>query len=191
MDTNIERTRRHAFWRDMGTGDHACQVYGDEGELLDTLSGFVGGGLWTGESAIVIATDAHLMQLEEMLRQTGLDLAHFRGDGRYIALSAEQTMAKFTDGGWPDEERFMQVVTPLVERARGLGRAVRAFGEMVQLLWSRGHYAGAVRLEHLWNKLLDRERMRLVCAYSRTHFAKGSLESRRAVQSAHSSLIHT
>lgn len=191
METDIERARRPAFWRDMGTGDHACQVYGDEGELLETLSSFIGGGLWTGEGAIVIATDAHLVQLEEMLRQTGLDLAHFRGDGRYIPVSAEHTLAAFADGGWPDEELFMQALTPLVERARGPGRGVRAFGEMVQLLWSRGHYAGAVRLEHLWNKLLGRHRMRLVCAYSRRHFAKGSLESRRAVQNAHSSLVHT
>lgn len=191
MDTNIERTRRPAFWRDMRTGDHACQIYGNEGELLDTLTGFIGGGLWTGESAIVFATDTHLAQLETQLRQTGLDIAHFRGGDRYVALSAELTMATFCDGGWPDEERFFQVMTPLVERARGPGRAVRAFGEMVALLWSSGQYAGAVRLEHLWNKLLEKERMRLVCAYSRTHFAKGSLASRRAVQNAHSSLSHT
>lgn len=191
METNIESSRQPPFWRDMGTGDHACQVYGDEGELLDTLSGFIGGGLWTGESAIVIATDARLAQLEALLRQTGLDMAHFRADDRYIALSADLTMAKFCDGGWPDEERFFQVLTPVVERARGAGRAVRAFGEMVALLWSSGQYAGAVRLEHLWNKLLGKEKMRLVCAYSRAHFAKGSLQSRRSVQNAHSSLIHT
>lgn len=191
MDTNIERARRPAFWRDMGAGDHACQVYGNEGELLDTLSGFVGGGLWTGESAVVIATDAHLAHLEDMLRQTGLDLAHFRADGRYIALSADQTLAKLTDGGWPDKQLFMEVIAPVVKRARGEGRAVRAFGEMVQLLWSRGHHAGAVRLEHLWNQLLEREEMRLLCAYSRMHFSKGTLESRRAVQDAHSRLVHT
>lgn len=191
MDTRMERERRPAFWRGMGTGDHACQVYGDEGELLETLAGFIGGGLWIGESAIVIATDAHLAQLEALLRQTGLDIAHFRGDDRYIALSAGATLAKFCHGGWPDEERFMQVVTPLVARARGEGRAVRAFGEMVALLWSSGQYAGAVRLEHLWNKLLGKEKMRLVCAYSRAHFAKGSLASRRAVQNAHSSLVQT
>lgn len=191
METNIESSRRPAFWRDMGTGDHACQVYGDEAELLETLSGFIGGGLWMGESVIVIATDARLAQLETLLRQTGLDIAHFRGDDRYIALPAELTMAKFCDGGWPDEERFFEVLTPLVERARGAGRTVRAFGEMVALLWSSGQYAGAVRLEHLWNKLLGKERMRLVCAYSRARFSKGSLESRRAVQNAHSRLIHT
>lgn len=187
----IESSRRPDFWREMGTGDHACQVYGDEGELLRTLGGFIGGGLWLGESAIVIATDARLSQLEALLRQTGLDIAHFRADDRYIALSAELTLAKFCEGGWPDEERFFQVLTPVVERARGAGRAVRAFGEMVTLLWSSGQYAGAVRLEHLWNKLLAQQRMRLVCAYSRSHFAKGSLASRRAVQNAHSRLIHT
>jgi hypothetical protein len=191
MDTNVERVRRPAFWRDMGVGEHACQIYGDEGELLDTLSGFIGGGLWRGESAIVIATDAHLAQLEMQLRQTGLDIAHFRGDGRYVALPAELTLGRFCEGGWPDEVRFFEVMTPVVERARGAGRAVRAFGEMVALLWSQGQYAGAVRLEHLWSKLIGKESMSLVCAYPRAHFGKGSLASRRAVQNAHSRLIHT
>jgi DcmR-like sensory protein len=191
MQTNIESARRPAFWREMGAGDHACQVYRDDDDLLDTLSGFIGGGLWSGESAIVIATDAHLVRLEDRLRQTGLDLAHFRADDRYMPQSAELTLAKFVQGGWPDAERFAEVLTPLVERARGNAREIRGFSEMVSVLWNGGHYAGAVRLEHLWNKLLEKELMRLLCAYSRTHFAKGSLDSRRAVQNAHTRIVHT
>lgn len=189
MDIDIERARRSASWRDMGTGDHACQIYRDEGELLDTLAAYIGGGLWAGEGALIIATDARISQVEDRLRQTGLDLGHFRAHDRYLALSTALTMAKFVDRGWPDEDRFLEVVTPLVARARGEGRVVRAFGEMVSLLWSRGDYAGAVRLEQLWNRFLEKEDVRVLCAYPRAHFAKGSLESRRAVQNAHSRFI--
>src|SRR6187549_2706816 len=90
-----------SFWRELAPGDHACHVYSDEAGLLETLCGFVGGGLWSGESAIVIATDRHLVCLEDMLRQSGLDLAHFRATDAYIPLSAEGSLAKIMDSDWP------------------------------------------------------------------------------------------
>ena len=46
------------------------------------------------------------------------------------------------------------------------GRApVRAFGEMVALLWAEGNYAGAIRLEELWNELQKSHSFSLFCAY--------------------------
>ena len=184
MDLSTPQARP-SFWRDLSPGDHACHIYNDEAGLLETLCGFVGGGLWSGESAIVIATDLHLLRLEEMLRQSGLDLAHFRATDAYIPLSAELTLSKFMDGGWPDAERFEAFVGPTILRARRGGRAVRAFGEMVALLWAQGHYAATVRLEHLWNKALEREKIRLVCGYSKQGLARGNVESLRQIDAAH------
>lgn len=184
MDT-FTKTSQPSFWRDMKPGDHACHVYRDENALLDTLCGFVGGGLWSGESAIVIATDAHLMQMEEMLRETGLDLGHFRATDAYIPLSAELSLAKFMDGGWPDGGRFEAFFNSTILRAQRGGRSVRAFGEMVALLWARGQYAATVRLEHLWNKSLEREKIRLVCGYPKDGFSRGHAESIRRIDSSH------
>lgn len=182
-------TTSPSFWRELQPGDHACQIYRDDATLLDTLSGFVGGGLWAGESAIVIATDHHLLRLEEMLRETGLDLAHFRSIDAYIPLSVEDSLAMFMDGGWPDEVRFDEFVTPTIQRARHGGRAVRAFGEMVALLWARGHFAATVRLEHLWNKALERERIRLVCGYPRTSLARGHPNFLRQIDASHTVVV--
>jgi hypothetical protein len=48
---------------------------------------------------------------------------------------------------------------------------------MVGLLWAEGKKDAALRLEHLWTRLLAQEKFPLFCAYARTQFKPGSLES--------------
>ena len=74
---------------------------------------------------------------------------------------------------WPDAELFDQFVTQVLERAGRGGRRVRAFGEMVALLWAQGHNGATVRLEHLWHELCRRESFSLLCAYPRAGFTEG------------------
>jgi signal transduction histidine kinase len=50
------------------------------------------------------------------------------------------------------------------------GSAVRAFGEMVDLLWKDGNTEGAIRLEELWNGFAAHHRFSLLCAYSMGNF---------------------
>ena len=54
----------------------------------------------------------------------------------------------------------------MVAQAAQNGRRVRAFGEMVALLWSEGNQAAAIRLEELWNELALSQTFCLFCAYS-------------------------
>jgi hypothetical protein len=48
-----------------------------------------------------------------------------------------------------DDELFFQLVADILARATKNGRKVRAFGEMVTVMWAKGFYGAAVRLEHL------------------------------------------
>ena len=187
MDTNCERPASRFFWREMAPSGHACQVYADPNELLESLTAYVGGALWANEAAIVIATKPNLDRLDDLLRQSGLDLAHFRADERYISLSAEGTLARFMVNDWPDEQRFRQVIVGVLERARRGGRAVRAYGEMVAVLWNRGEYQAAIRLEHLWNRLLEGNQFRLLCGYGRSEFTRAGTVHMDAVKAAHTS----
>jgi hypothetical protein len=173
----------------MAPTDHLCQIYGDDAAFLDALEGYVGGGLRCGESVIVIATQAHLDSLEDRLVSLGVDIDAARSEDRFIALNAEVTLDRFMVNGWPDEQRFSDTVSGIIGRARSDGRKVRAFGEMVAVLWARGPYAATVRLEHLWNKLLESERFPLFCAYPKAGFTKGASESITELQRAHSKVI--
>jgi hypothetical protein len=176
-----------SFWREMRDGDHVCQVYESDADFLDSLTGFISHGLWNGESAVVIATPAHVTGLEERLRQSGLDLGHLRASDRFITLSPENTLAQFMVDGWPQADRFDATISAVCARARGReNRAVRGFGEMVVLLWERGEYAATVRLEHLWQKLAQRDNLQVLCSYPRRSFMRGPAASRSDIAGNHS-----
>lgn len=132
---------------------HAVYLYEDDGFLIDTASRWVGAGLVSGEAVVVIATPAHRGALEEVLESRGLTLSVAREQGRYVALDAADTLAQFVAGDVVDELRFTEVVGGSIARASAHGSRVRAFGEMVGLLWAEGEREIALRLERLWSEI--------------------------------------
>src|ERR1700692_2586984 len=125
------------FWGEIAPSEHIAQFYENDAVLIDTLTGFVGGGLNAGESAIIIATPQHLKLLERRLVDFDVDVVSAILEDRYIALDAETALASFMVKGWPDEDRFARLVSQLLERATVMNRRVRAFGEMGALVWAR------------------------------------------------------
>ena len=141
------------FWGEIAPCEHLVQIYEEDGAFLDCLAGFVSGGLKAGEAVIIIASAAHRHSLEFRLRAQGVNLAAAVMEGQYFAFDAEQSLSKFMVEGWPDENLFNHFVNSLLARARGKNdRRVRAFGEMVAVLWAEGHNGATVRLEHLWHQ---------------------------------------
>jgi len=166
------------FWAEMSPCEHVVQIYGDDRVFLDGLEGFIGNGLRNGESAIVIATATHLHGLEKRMRQNGVDVDQARAENRYVPRLAEETLAEFMVKDWPDEALFVEAMGNLITLARGESdRKVRAFGEMVAILWARGNHAATIHLELLWSKVLKAEKFPLFCAYPRDTFAKNATES--------------
>jgi PAS domain S-box-containing protein/excisionase family DNA binding protein len=148
-----------------GACEHFVQFYEADAVLADAVADFVGAGLRADEAGIVIATQPHHRAVEERLRAAGVDLAAAVAVGRYVALDAAETLSRFTVGGTPDAERFVEVIGGVVGRAADGGRPVRAFGEMVALLALGGNTAAALQLEHLWNELQQTLAFSLLCAY--------------------------
>ena len=70
--------------------------------------------------------------------------------------------------GKPDWERFAIVIGDAIAqvRPRNGQSGLRAFGEMVGLLWNARQFDAAIRLEKYWNRLLSRSAFRLYCSYS-------------------------
>lgn len=190
MGSVTQIVRSPIFWGEISPCEHAMQVYGDDDVFMDALEGFVGAGLREGEAALVIATPEHLEGLETRLRDRGVDLGSARFEQRYLGLPADRILRDFMVDGWPDEERFHEVVSTLLARMQSNGRRVRAFGEMVALLWSQGNAAATVRLEHLWNKLCEKERFPLFCAYPKTGFTTDPTNSIRELCAAHTRVFY-
>jgi hypothetical protein len=177
------------FWGEIAPCEHLVQIYDEEDVFLDSLEGFVAGGLHVGDGIIVIATPVHLRALKNRMEARGLDLDAARAGDQYIALDAAHTLSRFMVDGWPDEEKFKACVTELLSRAGADGRRVRAFGEMVAVLWEQQHHGATVRLEHLWHRFCRDEAFSLLCAYPKSGFTRDATDSIQEICDAHSRVI--
>jgi hypothetical protein len=186
----IQTVKADIFWGEIAPSDHVVQIYESDHIFLDALTGFVGGGVNSGDSVIVIATEAHLLALYKRLRTSyGLHVDSLIAEGLYIPLSAEATLAKFMVNNWPDEALFMQTVSQLIERAGKKNRRIRAFGEMVAILWAQGHYGATVQLEHLWNRFCKTAEFCLFCAYPKSGFTEDMNTSIMDICGCHSRIL--
>jgi MEDS: MEthanogen/methylotroph, DcmR Sensory domain len=188
-DLTFKANSSKVFWGEIAPCEHIAQFYTHDGVLLDTLTGFVGGRLRTGESTIVIATEDHIKGLEQRLSDSGLDVGVARSNHQYIAMLAEEALAKFMLNRWPDDKLFNDFVTGLISLARMKGRRVRAFGEMVAILWARGDTAANVRLEFLWQQLCRTQDFSLFCAYPKAGFTDDPSNSLAKICAEHSRVI--
>jgi hypothetical protein len=152
-------------WQAAGQNDHFVQFYRTEDYLIECLAAYIAKGIWSGERAIVIATAAHRYALEERLRVKNVDVASNTANGSYLALDAQEVLSKFMKEGKPDRAAFRAVVGKLVEQATSDGKHLRAFGEMVALLWADDQREAAIELEQLWNDLARDYSFALFCAY--------------------------
>jgi hypothetical protein len=154
----------------LNAGDHVVQFYEHDGELAERVSGYLLATLEGGGVAIVIATPEHREEFGARLEQAGIDLAAARDDGSYLALDAAGTLRELTgdvspDGQELDRVAFDRVIGTLIRQAAADGRPVRAYGELVALLWDDGLVNAAVQLEALWDQLNRRHPFSLFCGY--------------------------
>jgi hypothetical protein len=177
------------FWGEIAPCEHLVQIYLEDDVFLDSLEGFVAGGLEVGDGVIVIATATHLAALEDRITMRGINLSIARSHDQYIALDAQETLSKFLVKGWPDEELFGGLVTDLIARARGTERRVRAFGEMVAVMWAQGLNGATIRLEHLWHQFCQNEAFSLFCAYPKSGFTEDADASMQKICDAHSRVL--
>jgi hypothetical protein len=146
-------------------GGHVVQFYGHDEELADRVAGYLLGALRADGAAVVIATPAHRRAFEERLTRAGADLAAATRSGTYRILDASQTVRALMPGGELDRGAFDRVIGTLIADSGQGGRPVRAYGELVALLWDVGLVNDAVRLEEMWGSLGLSHSFSLFCGY--------------------------
>ena len=149
-------------------GQHMVQLYGSDDQLLTRHVGrYLAEGLRRGDGLLLIATRAHTEAIVRGLEAEGGDCAAAAADGSFLVLDAEATLAKFLVDGRPSRELFDDVVGTAVRgvHPRVPGGSLRAFGEMVGVLWSAGQATAAAELEEFWNPLLEQQAASMFCAY--------------------------
>jgi PAS domain S-box-containing protein len=151
---------------------HLVQFYEDEDFLFETVGTFLAEGLRAGERLVVIATGPHREGFVRHLRDFDVDRA--LASGQLAFLDARETLATLMVDGQPDAGRFEEVIGGALKRASDgcEGARIRAYGEMVDLLWRDGARLAAIRLEELWNEASKAQSFSLLCAYVMANFYK-------------------
>ena len=171
-------------------GDHVVQFYGHEEELADRVAGYLLGALQHDGVAVVIATAAHRRAFEARLTRAGVDVAAAARAGTYWTLDAGDAVRTLTAGGQLDRGAFDRVIGRLIADAGQGERPVRAYGEMVALLWDAGLVNDAVQLEEMWNSLGLTRSFSLFCSYpARSVTGDGHLEAFAEVCRLHGSVV--
>jgi len=158
------------------SSSHDVQFYESDAYLAEAVSDYLARGLIDGQRCIVIATQRHRLAFSKALRNRGVDVVRARGAERLLLLDARKTLASIMDGQSANEAKFRRVIAPLFERTGGRSSRipVRAYGEMVNLLWQDGNRTGAIALESLWNDLGAVCDLELLCGYAMTNFGSAN-----------------
>jgi hypothetical protein len=171
-------------------GGHIVQFYGHEEELADRVAGYLLGALQHDGVAVVIATAAHRRAFEGRLTRAGVSLAAAARAGTYRTLDAGETLRALMTGGQLDRGAFDRVIGSLIADAGQGERPVRAYGEMVALLWDAGLVNDAVQLEEMWGSLGLTHSFSLFCSYpARSVTGDGHLEAFAKVCRLHGSVV--
>ena len=160
-----------------GTGHfHAVQFYSDDVALSRLVAGFLAEGFAKGDAGVMIATPEHRALVEAELRARSVEVDALKHMGELVVLDAAETLQTFMVNGVPHSSTFNYVIGRVLDQ---ICRAhpdctIRAYGEMVNVLWKDGHEAAAIRLETLWNELANSHDFKLLCGYSMGNFYKGA-----------------
>jgi signal transduction histidine kinase len=150
---------------------HFVQFYEEEESLFDMVGQFLGAGLSAGDRLLVIATPEHHKSFMQRLGPPGAQAVQ---SGMITLLDARETLSNFMVDGAPDPARFRSLLSQVVARtkAKSPHASLRAYGEMVDLLWREGNSDAAIRLEELWNDAGQEHTFSLFCAYTVGNFYK-------------------
>ena len=154
---------------------HFVQLYetGDAA-LTKNVGHYLWEGLRRGDGVLVIATPEHRQLFCSHLAHLGADLDALEQRRQFVCRDAQQTLAEFMVKGQPDWDLFAAVIRGALRDVRPTEGAEgsRAYGEMVGILWKARQFAAAIRLEQLWNRLLEQSSFSLYCAYAIDVFGK-------------------
>jgi hypothetical protein len=154
---------------------HAVRFYEDDKSLCRIVSGFIAEGLALDQPALIIATKPHIDCIIENLTAATINVELLKQKGDLLLLDARQTLATFMVNGQPDADFFKaSATTALDQLARGRTKTIRAYGEMVDVLWKDGLSAAAIKLEMLWNRLANTHDFSLLCGYAMGNFYKNA-----------------
>lgn len=169
---------------------HAVHFYETPDALFEKVARFVGSGLESGDRVIMVATASHRDSIAERLDPALVSRA--LATKQLAVLDAHEVLDAITVGETVDQNLFHRLLDRVVAELRGgiPDARVRAYGEMVDVLWRAGRSSAALRLEEVWGEAIERHDFSLLCAYEIAHFyGEANIAGLTAVCDRHTHLV--
>jgi hypothetical protein len=147
---------------------HIVFPYTDDTQLADAVALFASAGLHKGDAVVLVMSSSHGEPIRRRLREQGHNPEELEATGQLVCEDARALLSTFLFDGIIDELKFKTRLGKIISTAKSAGghrRSVRVFGEMVDLLWESNPQA-TLRLEELWNGVIEAFSVPLLCAYS-------------------------
>ena len=151
--------------------NHYAQFYLTSEFLVERIAKYASLGLTHEAGVIVIAAPEHIFLLKKILAKD-FDLDMLQTRGQLLMKDANETLTHFMENGRPRPERFETVMGGVIGEMSRKFSLVRAYGEMVNILWEQGQKQAAFELEDMWSQLGQKHSFSILCGYSMKHFAK-------------------
>jgi hypothetical protein len=163
------RRRPPTHWHELLTrpscGHHIAQIYQDEKFLTEAAARFIGAGLEQGDGVVAIVNMRHWEAIARRLKADGRSVKDAVWRGQLHIMDADTVISRIMRDGMPDWVAFQNVVGGGINQVVSRFSRVRAFGEMVDILWRTNERAAAIRLENFWNYLAAVQGCAIFCAY--------------------------
>lgn len=142
---------------------HIVRFFRNAEELVEAVCDFATTGLELGDSIVLAVTNAHAARIRRELSQRG----YHGGLAEISWLDAESLAGELLGARGVRPGAYERLIVGEVSAAasRARSRRVRAYGEIVDVLWKRGQEEDALSLERRWHETCAEHPLRLLCGY--------------------------
>jgi hypothetical protein len=153
-------------------GDHIVQLYQDQEFLNCAVCRYVGDGITNGEGVVLFPTLTHWDAFRPRLEAEGVDVHAAQERGQLTVVDAGELLPRLMRGAMPDLPAFKGVIGDIFGQARAGGSypKLRAWGELVNVLWERGDVAASMNLEDLFDQLNKIVSIVMFCSFLMDNF---------------------
>lgn len=171
-------------------GSHLLKICRDEAMQAEAVAYFIRGGLLNHELVIIIARTSLRNAIISHLNVMEVNVQFFKNQGQLKFLDAEFLLSRIVINDSLEEHVIQELIIRPVQIAHLKYGKIRAFGEMVDILWKRRQCERALQLEKLWDDLSKEYQFALFCTYLSNSFdANDYDDSLEHVCNAHSHLL--
>jgi len=155
-------------------GHHAVQFYRDDAGLCLSVADFLADGIAADQPLVVIATPEHRDLICTELAWRRFPVERLEASKQLLLLDARKTLNQFFFRGKLDTFAFRETIGSAIATVcrNRTDCTIRAYGEMVDVLWRQGKCEEAIELEILWNDLARSHAFSLLCGYAMGSFYK-------------------